>query len=197
VRDEVGIGPLGSRAIAVFFDRDGVLNRAIIHDGRPYPATTIGDLVLEDGCAAAISKLAAVVPLLFVVSNQPDVARGTIPREQVEKINAALGVRLPITKFYTCYHDDSDNCTCRKPLPGSLFQAARDYDLDLSGSFMVGDRWRDIEAGFAAGCTTVLIQRNYAERAPRRRPDVAVRSITEAVDSILARISDRVISHAN
>jgi D-glycero-D-manno-heptose 1,7-bisphosphate phosphatase len=191
----VGISPLERRA-AVFFDRDGVLNRAIVRDGLPYPPRTIEELVLAEGCEEAVARLAAAVPLLFVVTNQPDVARGTASRDEVELLNHALASMLPITRFYTCYHDDDDRCSCRKPLPGAFLKAAEDYALDLSACFMVGDRWRDIEAGCAAGCTTVLIQKEYDEKVARCNPDFVVSSITEAVDSILANLSRRVISRA-
>jgi D-glycero-D-manno-heptose 1,7-bisphosphate phosphatase len=185
----MGIGPIVAQSRAIFFDRDGVLCRAIVRDGRPYPPRKIGELTLEDGAQSALARLAPVVPLLFVVTNQPDVARGTLSREIAEELNAELLKRLPITRIYTCYHDDSDGCSCRKPLPGALLEAADEYGVDLRASFMLGDRWRDIEAGAAAGCTTVLIQKDYAERRPRCEPDIVVRSITEAVDCILDRLA--------
>lgn len=171
---------------AVFFDRDGVLNKAVVGAGRPYPPGDASEFALEEGASEAVERLAAQFAYRFVVSNQPDVARGTARREDVEALNARLNELLDITKFYTCFHDDADRCRCRKPLPGMLELAAREYDIDLTASFMVGDRWRDIDAGAAAGCTTILIDRDYDERAPVERPDIIVRSITEAADAILA-----------
>jgi D-glycero-D-manno-heptose 1,7-bisphosphate phosphatase len=185
----VGIGAKVLKR-AVFLDRDGVLNEAIERNGGPLPPASLAELRLVDGVADELSRLERVVPLMFVITNQPDVARGTQTREVVEEMNAALAACLPITKFYTCYHDDSDECTCRKPRPGSLYAASKEYDVDLCASFMVGDRWRDIDAGASAGCTTILLKKNYDERKPSARPDLVVDSLHDAVDAILARISD-------
>ena len=92
---------------------------------------------------------------------------------------------LPLEDIFVCYHDDKDGCTCRKPLPGLLHQAADRYCIDLSASFMVGDRWKDIEAGQSAGCTTILIDHQYTEREARRPPDCRVRLLSEAATYIL------------
>jgi D-glycero-D-manno-heptose 1,7-bisphosphate phosphatase len=101
---------------------------------------------------------------LVVVTNQPDVARGTQTRERVAEINQHLLANLPILAVLTCYHDNSDGCGCRKPLPGMLTTAAARFALDLRDSFMVGDRWSDVVAGSAAGCLSVLIERDYSRR---------------------------------
>jgi D-glycero-D-manno-heptose 1,7-bisphosphate phosphatase len=122
---------------------------------------------------------------LFVITNQPDVARGTQTREAVEAIHQALASSLPVDDIFVCYHDDADDCACRKPNPGMLFEARRKHNIDLSRSFMVGDRWRDIDAGHAAGCKTVLIDYGYRERKPAHPPEATVRSLREAADWIL------------
>jgi len=127
---------------------------------------------------------------LIVVTNQPDVARGTQTREGVEVLHAALSAELPLDEFRVCYHDDPDGCDCRKPAPGLLLAAAQDYNLDLSASFMVGDRWRDIEAGRRAGCQTVFIDYGYAEAQPIH-PDAQVQSTFEAVAWILRNMERR------
>ncbi|MBF0552667.1 MAG: HAD-IIIA family hydrolase, partial [Deltaproteobacteria bacterium] len=123
--------------------------------------------------------------LLIGVTNQPDVARGTQKRRVVEDIHAALRSKLPLDDILTCFHDDQDGCVCRKPQAGLLRQAAEQYHIDLSSSFMVGDRWRDIEAGHNAGCLTVLIDYAYAEKSSRIPPHLSVSSLFEAVDWIL------------
>jgi D-glycero-D-manno-heptose 1,7-bisphosphate phosphatase len=181
----VGVGTLAGSRSAVFFDRDGVLNEAIVRDGKPYPPNGIGDLRIVPGARRALERLANVVPLLFVVTNQPDVARGAQKRETVEAMHEELRRQLPIERIYTCYHDDTDGCTCRKPKPGSLLAAAAEFGLDLRTCYMVGDRWRDIDAGAAAGCTTILLDRGYDERSSAGQPDVVVRTLEEAVDEIL------------
>jgi D-glycero-D-manno-heptose 1,7-bisphosphate phosphatase len=119
-----------------------------------------------------------------VVTNQPDVARGTQTRAELDAIHARLSAQLPLDAIRACLHDDADRCACRKPAPGLLLDAARDLDLDLSASVMVGDRWRDIEAGRAAGCRTVFINYHYAERQPEHF-DVELSSLAEAATWIL------------
>ena len=169
---------------SVFLDRDGVINRAIVRDGKPYPPTNLVELEILPGVHEALEKLHAANYLLIVVTNQPDVARGTAKREDVEQINAFLSAQLPIDQFKTCYHDSDDGCDCRKPLPGSLLEAAKECNIDLSKSFMVGDRWRDIEAGSSAGCKTFFVNYRYSERRPET-PDFIVSSLLEAQQIIL------------
>lgn len=179
---------MGSRPVnrAVFLDRDGVINQAVIRDGRPYPPASPDALLVLPGVAGALTRLHQAGFRLVVVTNQPDVARGTQSRESVEQMHRMLRDQLPIDEFRVCYHDDADNCHCRKPLPGMLLDAAADADIDLSASFMIGDRWRDIEAGRRAGCTTLFIDYAYDE-AVLSRPDVTVSSLAQAADWILAR----------
>jgi D-glycero-D-manno-heptose 1,7-bisphosphate phosphatase len=176
---------MGQRRRAVFLDRDGVINRAIVRDGRPYPPQQIDDLEILPGVPEALTRLRDAGFRLVVVTNQPDVARGRQRRDVIDAMHASLAASLPVDEFRVCAHDDGDGCACRKPLPGLLVAAARDADLDLSGSFMVGDRWRDIEAGQHAGCRTIFIDLGYAERRPDR-PDATVASLPEAVDWILS-----------
>ncbi len=127
--------------------------------------------------------------LLIVVSNQPDVRRGTTPRHTVEEIHAWLAAQLPLDDVFVCYHDDADACACRKPLPGLIFEAVAKYGIDTNVSYLIGDRWRDIDAGAAAGCRTIFIDRRYNERSPASAQDATVSSLPEAVDWIIARES--------
>lgn len=169
----------------MFLDRDGVLNEAIIREGRPYPPAAVEEMVLARDAGPALTRLKAAGFLLIVVTNQPDVRRGAMSRDHVEKIHRFLSIQLPLDEFFTCYHDDEDQCDCRKPLPGLLFQAVDKYGIDVKRSYLVGDRWRDIDAGAAAGCRTILINRRYNERSPMYAPHTTVSSLTEAVDWIL------------
>jgi D-glycero-D-manno-heptose 1,7-bisphosphate phosphatase len=170
---------------AVFLDRDGVLNRARIENGQPYPPRSAAETVLVDHAAPSLERLKRAGFLLFVVTNQPDVRRGTTSIAAVEEIHAFLAAALPVDHFFACYHDDADRCSCRKPAPGMLFQAQALYGLDLAASYLIGDRWRDIDAGAAAGCRTVLIDYRYAEREPSSCPDAVVASLAEAVDWVM------------
>jgi D-glycero-D-manno-heptose 1,7-bisphosphate phosphatase len=127
--------------------------------------------------------------LLLVVTNQPDVGKGTQSRETVEAIHARLRAELSLDDIFVCYHVDADACRCRKPMPGLLEQAALQYGVDLASSYMVGDRWRDIDAGHRAGCTTIFLDYAYQERGPEREPAVRVQSLREAARWILDRSS--------
>lgn len=169
---------------AVFLDRDGVLNRATVVGGIPHPPASVAELELLPGVQDACRRLHDAGLLLIVVTNQPDVARGTQTIEAVEALNRELAARLTLDEFRVCPHDDADACDCRKPAPGMLLDAARDHGIELAKSVMVGDRWRDVEAGKRAGCKTVFVSAGYSERPPDA-PDLTVRDLGEAVPWIL------------
>ena len=171
---------------AVFLDRDGVINRATVLDGKPYPPADLAAVEILPGVADAMQLLHDEGWLLIVVTNQPDVSRGTTPLADVEEINEYLHQRLPIDEFRVCYHDSGDGCNCRKPLPGALFAAADVHGIDLASSYMVGDRWRDTEAGESAGCKTIFIDYGYNEKQPKIF-NHRVRSLAEAADIILGK----------
>jgi D-glycero-D-manno-heptose 1,7-bisphosphate phosphatase len=171
---------------AVFLDRDGVILKAVVREGRPYPPATAQDAEILPGVEGALCRLAAAGYALIVVTNQPDVARGTQTREALDEIHAWLRRRLPLDDIRVCCHDDRDACGCRKPSPGLLTEAAAEGRIDLASSVMVGDRWRDVEAGRRAGCATVFIDHGYDERRPER-PDAVAASLPDAADWILAR----------
>jgi D-glycero-D-manno-heptose 1,7-bisphosphate phosphatase len=170
---------------AVFLDRDGVLNEVVVRDGLPYPPASLENLRLAPDAAASLARLKAAGFLLIVITNQPDVARGTQSRAIAEAMNRAIAAALPLDDFFTCWHDDADACPCRKPKPGLLLEAAARHAIDLSASFFIGDRWRDIDAGAAAGCRTVLIDRHYRDRAPESPPTHRASSLTGATNWIL------------
>jgi D-glycero-D-manno-heptose 1,7-bisphosphate phosphatase len=151
---------------AVFLDRDGVLNEAIVRDGKPFSPRDVGEVVITFRARPALEKLKREGFLLIVVMNQPDIARGKAKRADVDQINAQLSAALPLDAIEVCEHDDQNQCGCRKPKPGLIFSAREKFGVDLAGSFMVGDRWRDIEAGRRAGCRTVLIGDGYGETFP-------------------------------
>jgi D-glycero-D-manno-heptose 1,7-bisphosphate phosphatase len=173
-------------------DRDGVINRAVVRDGKPYPPATLEELEILPDASSALSDLKGCGFRLLVITNQPDVGRGLQQRDVVEGMHQILASALPLDAVFVCYHSDEDACDCRKPRPGMLLRAARDWDLDLARSFVIGDRWRDIEAGHNAGCITILIDRDYQEVAPASPPDVRVKSLREAADWILRSLAQGV-----
>jgi len=187
-------GPAGRRA--VFLDRDGVLTRANVVDGKPLPPVSVDELELLPGVEQACRELHEAGLLLIVVTNQPDVARGTQTMEAVEALNRELSSRLPLDEVRVCPHYDADRCQCRKPAPGLLLDAAHDWGIDLENSVMVGDRWRDVEAGRRAGCATVFLDSGYSERPPEA-PDLTVRGLGEAVHWILERSAEGRSDHAH
>ena len=167
---------------AIFLDRDGVIIRTNVRDGKPYAITSAGEFEVLEGVEESIGRLKEAGFLVIVVSNQPDVAAGKVTREFVEEINGALMERLPIDQIRVCYEVDG---ACYKPLPGMLIDAAREHGIDLKRSYMVGDRWRDTGAGRAAGCYTVFIDCGYDETLTEE-PDAVARSLPEAVDLVLS-----------
>jgi D-glycero-D-manno-heptose 1,7-bisphosphate phosphatase len=170
---------------AVFLDRDGVLSRASVVDGRPYAPLHARDFEILPGSESALARLKAAGYALVVVTNQPEVARGRLTREAVEAMHARLAADLPVDEVRVCYHDEEDACDCRKPAPGLLLSPPT-YAVDRS--VMVGDRWRDIEAGRQAGChATILIDYQYDESLPHE-PDVRVASLDEAAEWILTNM---------
>lgn len=179
---------LGSKR-AVFFDRDGVLNRALVRDGKPYPPKDLREFEIPANAATDLQRLKQLGYVLIVVTNQPDIARGTAGRGSVDEMNGYLREQLPLDDVLVCPHDNADGCDCRKPLPGLLHAGAKRFGVDLGKSFMVGDRWRDVDAGHAAGCKTIFIDYHYQERGPSTEPDSRVSSLHDAVNVILQQTS--------
>ena len=173
---------------AVFLDRDGVINRALKRAGKPYPPTTLAEFEILPEVPAACAKLKAAGFCLIVATNQPDVGRGTLAQAVVEAIHTHMLSQLPIDRVEVCFHPGQglSDCSCRKPKPGMLLQAASQLGLDLTQSWMVGDRWRDVDCGHAAGCRTVFVDYGYSEEL-KQKPDFSARNLGEAADIILAQ----------
>jgi len=169
---------------AVFLDRDGVINRAVVRDGKPYPPATLAEFELLPGVENTALALRKAGYLIIVVTNQPDVATGVQNRMVVEAMHDRLLNAGLCDYVKACYHIDADDCRCRKPKPGMLLEAAREHQIDLEQSYMVGDRWRDVAAGKAAGCFTFFIDYAYRESCVDR-PDAVVASFEEAGRLIL------------
>ena len=172
---------------AVFLDRDGVLNRVVVRNGKPYPPSRAEDFELYEDVADGCARLKAANFLLVVITNQPDVGRGTQSRETVEAINLKMQSELPLLDHIEiCYHagkDYGESCDCRKPKPGMILRAAVELNIDPKRSYVIGDRWRDVDCARAAGCRAIFIQRGYKETL-REAPDFIVTTFNDSVSAV-------------
>jgi D-glycero-D-manno-heptose 1,7-bisphosphate phosphatase len=169
---------------AVFLDRDGVINDALVVNGKPFSPMNLAELRILPGVPEACAQLKKAGFLLIVVTNQPDIANAKTTAARVDELNQAVKKATGVDDIFVCPHNDAANCDCRKPKPGLLLQAARRWDIDLANSFMVGDRWRDVEAGRSVGCRTVFIDYGYKEPRPER-PDMVTTSLAAITPDII------------
>ncbi|MGB6535375.1 MAG: HAD family hydrolase [Xanthobacteraceae bacterium] len=169
---------------AVFLDRDGVINANLERNGRPTAPRSLAEFRLLPGVEEAVTRLKRHGYAVVVVTNQPDVADGLTPRATVDAMHGIIRATLAIDDIKTCFHNDAAGCDCRKPKPGLILQAAAERGLALAQSYLVGDRWRDIAAGRAAGCRTVFIDYGYRQDQPNH-PHMVARSLAEATELIL------------
>ena len=177
-----------ARRRVVFLDRDGVINRPLLQDGKPLAPRRVADFVLLPGAAEAIRQLKDAGFFVAVVTNQPDIGNGLVAASVVAAMHAALRQATGVDEIRVCPHSQTAGCACRKPKPGMLLEAAVAHGIDLSASFMVGDRVSDVLAGSAAGCYTIFLDRGYAEtRMHSFDADAILASLPEAVRHILSR----------
>ena len=173
---------------AVFLDRDGVINRVLIRNGMPHPPCHVEEFDVYEDVPEGCARLKAANFLLVVITNQPDVGRGTQSRKAVEAMNLKMLSALPLLdRIEVCYHAGQhygQPCGCRKPRPGLILRAAAELNIDPKKSYVIGDRWRDVDCARAAGCRAILIQRDYKE-VLREAPDFTVQTFNEAVSAVL------------
>ena len=165
---------------AVLLDRDGVINKAIIKNGLPTSPNSLDELEILPDVKESILRLKKLNFICIVVTNQPDVPRGKFSKDTVIKINNFLKKEIKLDDIFVCYHDDKDNCNCRKPKPGLLLQASKKWNVDFKKSFMIGDRWRDIQAGEKVGCKTIYLDYKYKDIKPKK-PDFVTNTLLNAV----------------
>lgn len=171
---------------AVFLDRDGVLNKADVIDGKPYAPKSLKDFIILPNVADSLAELKKKGFFLIVVTNQPDVGNGHVEKKLVEKMHLKLLNDLPVDSVKVCYHKQTDECNCRKPKPGMLIEAVSEFGVNLKNSFMVGDRVSDVQAGKAAGCHTLFLDYGYCESEKSSDADYIVKSFSEAVSKIIS-----------
>jgi D-glycero-D-manno-heptose 1,7-bisphosphate phosphatase len=170
----------------VFLDRDGVLNKTIDRCGKLTSPRSMEEFELEPDAADSLEALRDARFKLFVVTNQPEIARGFLSAETLHRMTTKVMESLPIDEVRICSHDDDDGCACRKPKPGMLLDLARRYDVDLEASYLIGDRSTDTMAGRAAGCSTIILDRPYNHG---HLSDYRVATLKEAVELILRQDS--------
>lgn len=168
---------------AIFLDRDGVINKVVFRDGKPTAPWRLADFEIEAGVEEALERLRAAGFKLFVVTNQPDVARGLLPPQALRMMMEKLVATLAVDGVRVCPHDDPDHCECRKPRPGMLVDLAGEHDLALTECYIIGDSWKDALAGKAAGCRSILLDRPYNQGDPA---DYRAADLGQAVAFILA-----------
>ncbi len=176
-----------ARRRAVFLDRDGVLAEEVLCGGRPRAPLSLAEFRVVPQAGREIERLRAAGLACIVVTNQPEIARGTLQPDVLQAMHELLRAEIPVAGVYVCPHDPTEGCGCHKPKPGLLWAAAAEHDIDVARSFLIGDRWRDIGAGRAAGCFSVLLRRPYSgcEFA-----DAQVGYLSDAVDVILSRLRE-------
>jgi len=172
-----------------FLDRDGVINKSLVVNGKPKSPSNLNELLIIEGVVEAIEILLRFNFIPVVITNQPDIARGTNLITDVAMINKRISEITGIQNFFLCVHDDNNNCTCRKPKPGLVLQAAKELNIDISKSFIVGDRWRDIELGQFLQIDSYFIDYGYSETAPNM-PYIAVDSLLGAVKNVVRNLND-------
>ena len=141
-------------------------------------------MVMAEDAAESVARLQSAGYLCICVTNQPDFARGTRTRENIAAMNARVERELGLDDLLVCLHDTPDNCSCRKPGPGMLLEAAQKWNLNLPASWMVGDRASDVRAGKNAGCRTIFLDRGY-DRPTGIATDYVCASLAQGTDCIV------------
>ncbi len=173
---------------AVFLDRDGVINRSLIVNGKPKAPINYKDFIFLPNSKKSINLLIKNNYLVFVVTNQPDIGNKKILISEINLMHDKIMQQTKIEKIFMCPHSQKKNCDCRKPKIKFLLFAKKNYNLDLSKSFVVGDRFTDIQMGINSGCRTIFINRSYKEEYPKNR-DYEVKNILQAAQIIISKKS--------
>jgi D-glycero-D-manno-heptose 1,7-bisphosphate phosphatase len=185
---------------AVFLDRDGVLNELVLNPvtGEYEPPHRIEDMKLFPYVFECLEKIQDSGYDLFLISNQPDYAKGKTTLEELKKVHKKFDQlltshRIHFREYYYCYHhpqgiapEYSFECRCRKPKPFFLFKAEKDHNIELGNSYMIGDQDTDIECGKAGGTKTILIEEPLSvKKRGKGQPDYKTENLKYAVNIIL------------
>ena len=167
---------------AIFIDRDGVINKVIIRNEKPSSPWKLEEFEIFPEVKECLTAFKEMGFLNIVFTSQPDISRGNLKSEELEKMHKIILEMLPVDEIMVCPHDDKDNCQCRKPKPGLIIEAAKKWSIDFKKSYVIGDSWKDMGAGRAAGCPTILISKEYNKDL--KDYDFKVKSFKEAVEII-------------
>ena len=154
---------------AIFLDRDGVINKSIIANGKPYAPLLFEDFVFYEDTKKAIVVIQSLDYKTIIVTNQPEINKGNLNHEELKRMNDRIYNELKIDDIFVCEHTSEEDCDCRKPKPGMILNASKKHNIDLSQSFLIGDRYKDIESAHAAGCNSIFIDRKYSEKFPNKQ----------------------------
>jgi len=168
---------------AIFLDRDGVINKVLLNNGKPFSPRKFEEFELLPEVEKVLNSFKDIGFINIVITNQPDIARGLMRMKELDKMHLLIRKRLPVEDILVCPHDDIHDCNCRKPKPGMIIEAAERRSINLKKSFLIGDTWKDIEAGKAAGCKTILIDMPYNK-------DVQVDFRVDGLPSVVKLITD-------
>jgi len=171
---------------AVFLDRDGVINKPIIIDGKSYAPRLLKDFKIFPKVKSDVKKLKDKGFKVLVITNQPDIGNKLLKKSTLKEMHSILKAKVPLDKIYFCPHTRNDRCKCRKPKPGMIIKASNELKIDLKESYVVGDRKIDIDAGIKAGCKTIFVNNNYYEKKPTKQKK-NVKSLHDAVKYILKK----------
>lgn len=175
---------------AIFLDRDGVINKVIMRNGVKSCPWEFKELIIFAEVKNCLEELKKNGFLNLIFTNQPDVRRGFLKIEELEKMHQYLFKKLPVDKIKFCPHDNSDNCSCRKPKAGMILGLAKELNIDLENSFVIGDGSKDIKAGKQAGCKTFMIRKSYNKKDLECGFDFLVKNLKEAV-KIIKKLNDK------
>jgi D-glycero-D-manno-heptose 1,7-bisphosphate phosphatase len=170
------------RSRAIFLDRDGILNKAIVINKKPKSPKNLSELVLNKSLKKFLLD-AKKSYYLICVTNQPEVGRKKFSKTEIKKINNFIKVFFNLDDIFTCYHEKDNICNCRKPKIGLLLKSKKKYNINLKKSIVIGDRWKDIAMGKKAGCKTIFVDYNYNENL-KDRPDVTVNNIKKLINHV-------------
>ncbi len=167
----------------IFLDRDGVINRSNVKNGKPYAPLRFENFIFLPKVKKSIHQLKKLGFLVILITNQPDISKKKLKISTLDKMNDKIYRNLDVDDIFFCIHSSEDNCNCRKPKTGMLLESQKKYNINLNKSFMIGDRKKDIDSGIKAGCKTIFINRNYNEERPTRQ-NYTTTSLYKAVEYI-------------